>query len=556
MIKELEISNLAVIEDAKLTFDSSYVSLVGETGAGKSLIVASFTLLEGERADFSLLRDKSKKAIVYALFQVEKEYVTKNPQIRDFVDENGFVSLKRVLNPDKSSRCFINDEAVSTGTLKQISSHLIDIHSQNQRNDILNEEMQLEYLDIFGGEEIQKAKIKFQKAYEKYQMTFAEYQKLIPNSKENDRDYLAFQIAEIEKYHLEEEEIERLNEEFESLKEISKLQDNYQHVIEAMHASNISIKDQLSLLSNRLKSLEGTSLDLEAKESNDGIRSLLLSLDNLTESYENLVLNPERIDEFNERLFSLKGLQRKYGKSTADILSKLEEYKVKLSFIDTYEERKANLEEEVKVLKENAMTFAYQLHLAREKYALKLGQLISLEASDLGLRKQALTVVLEEVELYEKGIDHCAFIVEFNAGIDKASLAKAASGGEASRLMLALKVVLNRLHPYDLMILDEIDTGISGKQALLVAEKIKSISKDNQVLVISHLPQVVASAKSAIEIKKVIDEVKHMTYSTARSLSEEEIISVVAKMLSGTKLTDAARKQALLLRKETRDNDQ
>lgn len=551
MIKELEISNLAVIEEAKLPFLSSYVALVGETGAGKSLIVNSFSLLEGERADFSLLRDKSKKAIVFAKFQIDENYRTKNPEITPYVDKNGFCTVQRVLNPDKSSRCYLNDEPVSVNELKTVTSHLIDIHSQNQRNDILDEQRQLQYLDIFGGDEIAKVKDDFTKKYHTYLEKYNEYQQLLHDNAENDRDYLRFQIDEIEKYNLKEHEIEDLNEEFESLKDLARLQDHYQEFSKALHGNALSLDDELSLVSNALRAFSSSPLTVEAEECMEEIRSLQISLQTLQEKYESLSLNPQRIDEINERLFSLKSLQRKYGKSTAEILAKWKDYKEKLSRIDTYEERKEELQNALNQSKQEALQAAEILHETRVRFGQQLGAAISKEAADLGLRKNAVSVSLTLVDLYEEGIDHCSFVVQLNAGIDKASLAKAASGGEASRLMLALKVVLNRLNPYDLMILDEIDTGISGKQALLVAEKIKSISCDSQIFVISHLPQVVASADSALEIRKEIDEKNNITFSKTKLLSEEEMIQVVAKMLSGSKLTEAAIHQAEELRKET-----
>ncbi len=549
MLEELHISNLAVIEDTTLRFESEYVALLGETGAGKSLIVSSLNLLLGERADFSLIRDKEKKATISALFTLNSDFLSRHEEVNEYV-ENGQLILKRVLLPDHSSRCYINDEIVSQNELKRISLHLIDIHSQNSNIDILDEKKQLFYVLGFLDEAGNKALKNYQKKYDEYLAKKKERNDFLSSYKDIDTDYLTYQINEIEKYHLKEHEIENLNAEFDSLKEFSKIQNDYAAFDNAVENEDFSLNSSISSVLRALRPLKETSLSDKAEALEEALNNVREQYSSLSHAFDSLDFDPHRIDEINERLFSLKTLQRKYGRTTEEILAKYHEYKDKLEFSSTFEMEKEKKEKELQRLYKEAEESAEVFYASEKKAAEKLNKAISKEMTDLGLRKNGFFIEFAKSELTNTGAYNCQFLVQLNDGIEKASLRKAASGGEASRLMLALKIVLNHINPYDLVVLDEIDTGVSGKQAALIAKKISSLSSCSSVLVISHLAQVVSSAKSAIYIeKKTTDKV---TKTTAKNMSEEEIISFIAKMLSGNNITDAARNQAIELRNEYR----
>ena len=548
MLEELHISNLAVIEDTTLCFDSSYVALLGETGAGKSLIVSSLNLLLGERSDFSLMRDKEKKASVCALFTLSPSFLARHEEVKEYVESTSLI-LKRVLLPDHTTRCYINDEIVSQNELKRIATHLIDIHSQNSNSDILNEKKQLLYVFGFLSDDGIKAKKEYEEAYQSYLNKKKEYQDFL-SSYDIDVDYLTFQIKEIEKYHLKEHEIEDLNEEFESLKDYSKIQNDFESFDSAVENETFSFSEGVSSILRALRPLKETGLKDSALAFEDSLNQAREKYQALVDDFSSLDYDPHRIDEINERLYSLKNLQRKYGHSTEEILSKYEEYKKKLDFSSTFSLDKEKKEKEIAsllaLLEEKGEKFYSFEKVAGEK----LEKAICKEMADLGLRKNGFFIEFEKKELSFDGLYSCQFMVQLNEGIEKASLKKAASGGEASRLMLALKIVLNHINPYDLVVFDEIDTGVSGKQASLIAKKIKSISKASSVLVISHLAQVVASANSAIYIKKVTED--NMTKTKASNMKEEEIVSFIAKMLSGNNVTEAAKVQAKELRDEYR----
>ena len=548
MIEELHIANLAVIEDTTLEFHSRYTALIGETGAGKSLVVNSLLLLTGERSDYSLIRDKSKKAVISGLFHLDKSFISKHEEIAPYVDEQGELIVKRVLNPDKTGRCYLNDEIVSLNEFKTATNHLIDIHSQNAKNDLLDEMKQIRYVDEYLKDDIAKAKKDYQVSYKDYLDAKEDLKNLLEQDKELDRDYLSFQIAEIEKYHLQENEIEDLNSEYESLRGYDKLKEKYDNFLVVSESGQGSLSERLSSSVSSLRGLKDTDLGPIAELCLDDVISLQEHLRDLDMTFKDMSNDPRRLDYINERLFNLKGLQRKYGKSTKEILDKLNDYKEKLNRLDSFQDEKIRLEEVIKAKEKELALKAERLTSLRIKAGEELSLDIGKEMSSLGLRKNAFRVEVKNKDYSLDGKDNVTFKVSLNEGLDENSLAKAASGGESSRLMLALKVVLNALDPYDVLVFDEIDTGISGKTASLVAKKIKSISKDSPLIVISHLPQVVASSNSAVYIEKKSKD--NMTSSVSKTLKDTEIRDYVARMLSGDKVTPSALSQADELIKE------
>lgn len=552
MITELHISNLAVIEDTTLDFSSDYMALIGETGAGKSLIINSLSFLKGQKADFSLLRNPKEKAQISARFIPSKDFLELHPELDEYLEDNAIV-IKRVLHPDKTNRFSINGEPVSLSQFKAVTDHLIDIHSQGENWDLFDERNHLTYLDRFGKERIAKAKTDFSKCYEKLKADEKEKEELMKQNKEFDRDYLEFQIKEIEKYHLKENEIEDLNAEYESLRSYAKLSSLFQEYQESSLLSEGKASDVLSKITRKLKLFENTSLQENAEELIASLYQTNELFEKFEEKFRSLDADPERIDAINQRLFDLKGLQRKYGKTTGEILSKYHQYQEKLSFCDSFEEKLSDIETTIEEDRKLVLKAADALSLIRFSYKEKMEKSIGKEMADLGLPKDGFQVRISKKELCESGIDEVSFLIRLNDGLDYAELKKAASGGESARLMLSLKVVLNALSPYDLLVFDEVDSGVSGRIASLMAMKIKTVSQTSQVLVISHLPQVVASAKAAVSIQKKTKD--KMTFTTAKSLSEDEFVHEVAKMLSGNELTDSAISQAKELIKESRNNE-
>lgn len=544
MIQELHIENLAVREDATLEFTANDVALVGETGAGKSLVVSSLLLLRGERADYSLVRDKAKKASVSALFVPSQSFLSSHEERKEDL-EDGILLLKRTLNPDKTSRYYINGSPVSLSERKEVTSHLIDIHSQASRYDLLDEGKQLSYLDKYGKEPLEKAKKAFDLAYQNYLKKKEEKETLISTHKERDRDYLAFQISEIEKYHIKEHEIEDLNAEYSSFREREERKRKYDDFLSSVENGNQSLTQTLQTCVNKLHPFLTSSYKEKAEQLISLANERADSLSSFYDSFSNIEKNSARMDEINSRLFELKGLRRKYGKTTDEILSKYHTYQSRLKERDSYEELRKEKDEEIHKAKEEARKKAENLSLLRKESSAKREKNIGREREALGLLKGGFKAELIPNELASNGLEHACFSVRLNKGLGFAPLKKAASGGEASRLRLALKVVLNALDPYDLLVLDEIDTGVSGKQASLRANKVKERSKITQVVLISHLPQALSSVDAAILISKKTKD--GTTKTTAKSLTKEETILEIARRLSLESRTESALNQARVL---------
>lgn len=544
MIQELHIENLAVREDATLEFTANDVALVGETGAGKSLVVSSLLLLRGERADYSLVRDKAKKASVSALFVPSQSFLSSHEERKEDL-EDGILLLKRTLNPDKTSRYYINGSPVSLSERKEVTSHLIDIHSQASRYDLLDEGKQLSYLDKYGKEPLEKAKKAFDLAYQNYLKKKEEKETLISTHKERDRDYLAFQISEIEKYHIKKHEIEDLNAEYSSFREREERKRKYDDFLSSVENANQSLTQTLQTCVNKLHPFLTSSYKEKAEQLISLANERADSLSSFYDSFSNIEKNSARRDEINSRLFELKGLRRKYGKTTDEILSKYHTYQSRLKERDSYEELRKEKDEEIHKAKEEARKKAENLSLLRKESSAKREKNIGREREALGLLKGGFKAELIPNELASNGLEHACFSVRLNKGLGFAPLKKAASGGEASRLRLALKVVLNALDPYDLLVLDEIDTGVSGKQASLRANKVKERSKITQVVLISHLPQALSSVDAAILISKKTKD--GTTKTTAKSLTKEETILEIARRLSLESRTESALNQARVL---------
>ncbi len=548
MLEELHISNLAVIEDTTLFFHGMDTALVGETGAGKSLIVTSLNLLLGERVDYSLVRDKNRKAIISGVFSLSEDFLSKQDGVKEYVEGNTLI-LKRVLNPDHSARHYINGTPVSAQEMKGVSLHLIDIHSQNANSDLLDEKKQLSYVYGFLSKEGRKAKEAYEKSYASYRKAKREKEDFLSSCHDIDLDYLTFQIHEIEKYQLKENEIENLNEEYASLADYAKLESKFSDYESVKEGNGYSLTSSLSEVRRKLGGFKGTCLEKECESSIDAIDNLEEKLSALEDAFSSLDFSPRRIDEINARLYELKTLQRKFGRTTTEILEKYNEFKTKLEFANSFSEKKAEYEDKERLAYDCVLKNGEALHLESEKARERLTKEIDKNLVELGLRKNGFFVRFEKRNTAESdGLYSAVFEVQLNEGIERATLRSAASGGETSRLMLALKAVLNQVNPYDLLVFDEIDTGVSGKQALLVAKKIRELSKTSQVLVISHLPQVVASATEAIYISKTVKDGK--TATEAKTLSEEEFLLFIGRMLSASTLTDAAKEQAKELRKE------
>ena len=542
MLEELHIKNLALIEDTNIDFSSPYISLVGETGAGKTLIVDSLSILKGDKFDFSLIRDKSKKTVLSASFVIDDSLIDRNEVFSEYLTKQ--LLVKRIINTDHSSRYYINDEQVSSSVYKKILSLLIDIHSQGENSSLLDEKNHLYYLDSYLKNDLSEIKKEYSSLYSDYLKDLQQLKTMEEEKEDFDKDYLLFQINEIEKYHLKENEIEDLINEESRMKSYQNLLKDYQEFSSILYQSDIM--SSLSSLLSVIRRFKDSQIDVSSLA--DNLSSLKESISEFENDFENMDIDPDRLEYINQRLFDLKGLMKKYGRSTEEILDKLDEYKRKLSFLDEYQIDKDNLLKKIDKKKEQLFLIAKKLSSTRKENAYKLEKDISSVLKKLLLKEDGFKIQIKDKELSKDGVDDVSFLISLNEGMPFSSLKEAVSGGENSRLMLALKSIMNSLDPSVLLVFDEVDTGVSGKVAFYVGTLLKEISKTSQVLVISHLPQVVASSYVSYEVEK--KTLNNTTISTVKELNEKERIKAIAKLLSSKSITDEALLQAENLVKE------
>ncbi len=539
MLANLRIENFAIIEDIDINFSKGMNVLMGETGAGKSIIIDALDLLSGGRSTFSKLRDDSKKAFIEGRFVFEDDFVEKNEEIKEYLEGNELV-ISRVLLPNKTSSCRINGLTTSLSNVQKIMKKVIDIHSQGDNSLLLDERNYLSLLDNYLEEkDYDELKNKVSANYKKINLKRKEIEDYKKETNLVDEDYLRYQVEEISRFNLKENEIEDLNEELYSLDEYSKINDSFKAFKDFYYGNNsISVDSFLSSLKGFITPLNKSLLENEASKAIESIYELENNLDEMFAKYDKLDFSEERIDEINRRLYELSGLQHKFGKRTSDILARYEDYKTKLDNISNYQENLDRLENELEALREETMKDSIKLSSLREKRSTKLIKAINDELNDLGIKEGGFSISLERKELSASGIDQVNFMISLNKGMKFVSLKEAASGGENSRLMLALKTVFNKINPYDVMIFDEIDVGISGNIAFKVSKKIEEISSSSQVIVISHLVQVVANGDNHLFVYKEDGEEK--TTSHIKYLSEEELVNEVAKMLSLDKVSESS----------------
>ena len=542
MLEELHIKNLALIEDTNIDFSSPYISLVGETGAGKTLIVDSLSILKGDKFDFSLIRDKSKKTVLSASFVIDDSLIDRNEEFSEYLTKQ--LLVKRIINTDHSSRYYINDEQVSSSVYKKILSLLIDIHSQGENSSLLDEKNHLYYLDSYLKNDLSEIKKEYSSLYSDYLKDLQQLKTMEEEKEDFDKDYLLFQINEIEKYHLKENEIEDLINEESRMKSYQNLLKDYQEFSSILYQSDIM--SSLSSLLSVIRRFKDSQIDVSSLA--DNLSSLKESISQFENDFENMDIDPDRLEYINQRLFDLKGLMKKYGRSTEEILGKLDEYKRKLSFLDEYQIDKDNLLKKIDKKKEQLLLIAKKLSSTRKENAYKLEKDISSVLKKLLLKEDGFKIQIKDKDLSKDGVDDVSFLISLNEGMPFSSLKEAVSGGENSRLMLALKSIMNSLDPSVLLVFDEVDTGVSGKVAFYVGTLLKEISKTSQVLVISHLPQVVASSYVSYEVEK--KTLNNTTISTVKELNEKERIKAIAKLLSSKSITDEALLQAENLVKE------
>ena len=537
MLKSLFISSFVIIDQTTVDFDEGMTALTGETGAGKSIIINALEQLCGARASSSLVRKGSKKAVIEGVFDM-------NDSIQKVLDElnidgdDDLIITKEILDNGRST-IKINYRTVTNSALKQVTHYLLDIHSQYQTQEIFNVKNHLKILQSFMNHQDDSLLSEYHKHYFEYKKISQKIKKLEQEDLSDERiEYYQKQYDELKDFEYTDEIIDQLEEELRMMK-------NYESMHKYMTDFNEAMSDKQGALNqiNDALSALGHMNDTESfsalyDEFYNQYYSMQDIVDRIETAFDSIDFDEYRFNELQEELFTIHRLQRKYGYSVDDIYQAQTELKEKLDAALNREDVLADLNKQKDQAYHEAYQIASKLTSLREEQGLIFVDTLEKELKDLYLPDAKLKVDIKECSLSDTGKDDITFMVSMNKGQAFTPLNETASGGEISRLMLAIKTITMNQNQMNTLVFDEIDTGVSGKVADAIGLKMHSISLNNQVLCITHLPQVAIHADHHYAIKKSSHDEE--TYSTLAVLSEDERIEEIAKMLSGDVVTAEA----------------
>ena len=546
MLLEISIKNFAIIEEISLNFEKGMTVLTGETGAGKSIIIDAMNMMLGSRATTDVIRHGAPKAEIEGLFAVES-----NRHLTALFEEQGLewtdeLIIRREILQNGRSVSRINGQMVNLSVLKAVGQHLVDIHGQHDQEELMRPQLHITMLDEFGDAAFFQTKAAYRQTFEDYKRLRKQVVELQRNQQENKAriEMLEFQIAEIEAASLEVDEDLRLEQERQRLLNHKMIADTLTNAYTMLDAEEFSSLANVRSAMNDLESIE--EYDTSYKELSSQLSETFYALEDITKRLEDVVdgleFDGNRLMQVESRLDLIHSITRKYGGQVKDVLEYLAQITKEYSLLTGSDLSSEELEKELKHLEKNLVSLAQDLSDQRHALAQALENEIQQELADLYMDKARFQVRFSKAKFNREGNETVEFYISTNPGEDFKPLVKVASGGELSRLMLAIKSAFSRKEGKTSIVFDEVDTGVSGRVAQAIAAKIHKIGQNGQVLAISHLPQVIAAADYQFYIEKISDE--HSTVSTVRLLNREERIEEIAKMLAGEDLTEAARQQA------------
>ena len=540
MLLELHVKNLALIETADVELEDGLNILTGETGAGKSIMIGSVNLALGQKASKEMIRNGAEYAYVELVFSVDPEKEDALRALDVMPDENGTLIISRKIRPSRSlSR--INDEAVTAARLKQVTSLLIDIHGQHEHQSLLHASKHLEILDTYAKSRVQQLKIQTASLYAEYISLEKQLSQLDTDneSRRREADFLRFEIEEIENAQL------KAGEE-ECLAACCRKYGNARRIMENLSAAYRAVDTEA--VGNALHQVcEVAEFDPELKAIQDQLydaEAVLLDAHHAIGEYlEQLDFDEQAYREAQDRLDLIRGLEAKYGAGVEQIEKALEEKKNRLEQLEHFDEYRMQLEQQYQKAEKALEAVSAELSAVRQEEAKKLAEKIRAGLIDLNFLDVRFSMEFRRLSHYTaSGFDEAEFVISTNPGEPERSLGQVASGGELSRIMLAIKTVLADSDDIPTLIFDEIDTGISGRTAQRVAEKLAVIARNHQVICITHLPQIASMADCHFEIKKSTDGASTKTRITR--LKEDEVVAELARLLGGAQITDAVLQNA------------
>ncbi|SHJ48779.1 DNA repair protein RecN [Paramaledivibacter caminithermalis] len=556
MLLELNIENFVLIENVNINFTEGFNVLSGETGAGKSIIIDAISLALGGKSSKNYIRTGKKKAVIQIVFAFENEALKKLLDEYGIDCEDNIIILNREIFGTGKSISRINGRIVQLAFAKKVAKMLIDIHGQHEHQSLLYSENHLHMLDLFGNEILFDDLNKVKKIYKEIKDIEDKLQSIDFNDKERERriDLIKFQIEEIDSCNLKIEEDNTLAKQFNLLKNAEKI---YSIIHESHDKISAGLQDNQSILgtlSNILSDFEKISnLDDSIMSLNNELQDIFYRLQDIATDMriygENITYDPETLFDVEKRLDTINNLKRKYGNTIEEILEYRDKLYKELVELEDSANRIKTLNEDIKACKEEFLKVSNTLSRKRKKIAKEFEDKMVRELNDLNFRNANFKVNItqnigkDKNLIFSKyGIDKVEFLISTNPGEPLKQLSKVASGGEISRIMLAMKVILAKIDNISTLIFDEIDTGISGKTANVVGEKIALISKNHQTICITHLPQIAVMADNHLFIEKVVSDNETKTF--IKRLNAKDRINEISRLIGGNKITDLTIKNA------------
>lgn len=548
MLLSLYIQNYAIISNLEIHFYTGFSTITGETGAGKSILMGALSLILGQRADTGILKDKSKKCIIESRFEITN-YSLQSYFAEHALDYENTTIIRREISADGKSRAFINDTPVNLSILKEIGAHLVDIHSQHQNLSLSSSEYQLQIIDTYAG---------CADILAKYKTTFLEYknikQKLSDlvnkaTKAKTDLDYYQFQFDQLNEANIFEEEQENLEKELAILTHVEEINSNLDKALFLFTEKENSILAQLKEAQTAIQNI--VKYQEETSELQNRLESTVIELKDIINSLQKLVSNsennPERIFTINDRLNIIYSLQKKHRVATCkELISIKDAFESQINEITSFDSEINKTKNLIEKFYVELLEQAKKLHKNRETAAPLIEKDIIGLLKQLGMPHAKLNIQINKLEDPTiTGIDNVIFTFSANKNIETENISKVASGGELSRLMLSIKSLLAEYSHLPTIIFDEIDTGVSGDIADKMGEIMRKIAKQIQVISITHLPQIASKGEHHYMTYKT--ETKETTSTQIKLLTKEERITEIARMLSGSELTEAAISNAMEL---------
>ena len=543
MLLELNIENFAIIENMKIEFESGLNVLTGETGSGKSIIIDSLGLVLGQRANKDIIKKDKDRAFIEAVFSSYDEE-TKDLLLEYGIDSGDLVVVSKEIREKGPSITRVNNRTVTSQILSKISSHLIDIFAQHESISLMDNKNQLKLIDDFSGKGQRQLLDDLKELVQEINSLKNEYNEKsnMEQNKDREIDLLEYQIKEIEDAGLSDYDDEELYEDFNALNNMTdtliKLSEAKSLINEGYETS--SLEDILDKVIANI--VDVTSYNKDLKEVEENLEDIRFRISDIAKDLDRYInsseIDEERLQFLKERIDLVNNLKLKYGNNVKAITIFFDEISERLRFLQNFEDNLNKLLKKIKEKEKEALILAEKISQNRKKTARILEKKVEEEINKLNIKDAKFKIDIKEKDLSFDGIDKIEFLIAPNLGQDLMPMAKVASGGEMSRIMLGFKSIIAEKDNIPTLVFDEIDTGISGKTAQIVGNKIKEVSKDRQVIVISHLPQIVALADTHFAIKK--DVVNNSTISTIDKLSYDERVNEVARLIGGMNISEIA----------------